>query len=295
MDLHQLRIFSLIFRLRSFSQAAAALHLRQPTVSDHVKSLEEELGCRLFDRTGRTVLPTREAERLNGPVLEILEKVEALKREIGRHRGEISGELVIGASSIPGTYVLPPLITAFKRLHPAVQFQLLVSDSREIVKQVNGHRLLLGLVGTRYPDGRIRYIPFMEDELVAVCSPSLIKGMSLSLRDFLRYPMVQREEGSGTRQEMERLLEKGGLAGEKIPWAGVFDSTEGVKQAVRAGLGTAILSRLSVREELQYGKLKEIRLLDLEMKRKLYVIRHPRRTLPPVYTAFLKFLRSRPL
>lgn len=101
MDIHQLKVFSSVFRHRSFSKASEELHLTQPTVSDHIMTLEKEFDCKLFDRLGRTIMPTSEAEVLYNNAVEIIEKADALKGALGRFRKEIAGELAIGASTSP--------------------------------------------------------------------------------------------------------------------------------------------------------------------------------------------------
>jgi DNA-binding transcriptional LysR family regulator len=108
MDLHHLKIFVSVFKNRSFSKASQDLSLTQPTVSDHIQTLERELKCKLFDRLGRTILPTKEAEILSLYAAEVIDKAEALKEALGILRKEVEGELVLGASTIPGTYLIPP-------------------------------------------------------------------------------------------------------------------------------------------------------------------------------------------
>jgi len=290
MDLHRLRVFAAVFKHRSFSKASRELFLTQPTISDHIKALEEEFGCSLFDRMGRSIIPTREAQVLYERALEILAKAAALKDMVGKCRGEVQGELIIGASTIPGTYVAPALLAAFKGKYPAVRFELIVSDSREIIDKVAAHELLLGMVGADLGNKEVRYRPFIEDELIAVASPALIAADRLSLGDFLEYPLVNRERGSGTRREFEKILQRHEISLDKLKIAGIFGSTEAVKQAVKAGLGTAILSRLSVTDEIKYHTLKEIKLPGLELRRHFYIITHKKRTLPLAYQTFLEGL-----
>ncbi|RPJ05682.1 MAG: LysR family transcriptional regulator, partial [Deltaproteobacteria bacterium] len=212
MDLHHLRIFLSVFRHRSFSKASRDLCLTQPTISDHIQTLENELKCRLFDRLGRTILPTKEAEVLNLYASEVLEKADELKRVIGDLNKEIDGELVIGASNIPGNYLLPPLMASFHKKFPSVSFQVLISDSRGVVEQITRHDLLMGIVGAQIRSGQLQYLPLMEDDLIAVVSPSLTPGTQMGLEDLLRYPIILREEGSGTLRETERILEEKGFS-----------------------------------------------------------------------------------
>lgn len=293
MDIHQLKVFTSVFKNRSFSKASDELHLTQPTISDHIKTLEEELDCRLFDRLGRIIIPTKEAEALYTHAMEIIEKANITKDLIERFKKELRGELVIGASTIPGTYLMPSLIAGFIRKHPSVSFQIFISDSKDIGEKVLKHELLLGVVGTKFINGEINHLPFVEDELIVVSSPSLIKDDTLTLKDLIKFPMILREEGSGTRNELEKILETNGFTLEDFKIAGVFGSTDAVKQAVKAGLGFSVLSKLSVTDELKHKILKEIKLTDIhQMKRKFYIVIHKKRTLPFLYNNFLKFLKT---
>lgn len=292
MDIHQLKVFTSVFKNRSFSRASEELHLTQPTISDHVKTLEEELDCKLFDRLGRTIIPTKEAEALYSHAMEIIEKANVTKDIIGRFKKEITGELIIGASTIPGTYLMPSLMAAFKKKNPAVSFQICISDSKGIGEKILKHELLLGVVGTKFSNGNINHIPFVEDELVVVSSSLLIKNDTITLKDLIKFPMIFREEGSGTRRELEKILESKGITLEDIKIAGIFGSTDAVKQAVKAGLGFSVLSKLSVIDELKHNILKEINLTDMQMKRKFYIVTHKKRTLPFLYNVFLEHVKT---
>jgi DNA-binding transcriptional LysR family regulator len=292
MDIHQLKVFASVFKNRSFSRASEELHLTQPTISDHVKTLEEELDCKLFDRLGRTIIPTKEAEALYSHAMEIIEKANVTKDIIGRFKKEPTGELIVGASTIPGTYLMPSLMATFQKKYPAVTFQIFISDSKEIGEKVLKHELLLGVVGTKFSNGDINHIPFVEDELIVVSSPFLIKNDTITLKDLIKFPMILREEGSGTRRELEKILESKGVTLEDIKIAGIFGSTDAVKQAVKAVLGFSVLSKLSVTDELKHKVLKEIKLTDIQMKRKFYIITHKKRTLPLLYNAFLEHVKT---
>ncbi|MDP3260022.1 MAG: selenium metabolism-associated LysR family transcriptional regulator [Thermodesulfovibrionales bacterium] len=292
MDIHHLKVFLSVFKNKSFSKASEELSLTQPTISDHVKSLEEELNCKLFDRLGRTIMPTKEAEVLYSHAMEITEKADNIKDVIGQFKKEITGELVIGASTIPGTYLMPAIISSFKKKYPSVFFRIAIADSEEIIKKVLKHELLIGIVGSKLGNEQIHYMPFMEDELIVVSAPSMLKKERTTLNELIKFPMVLREEGSGTRRETEKILEERGISFEDIKISGIFGSTDAIKQAVKEGLGVSILSRLSVKDELKYGILKEIKLTNIEMKRKFYIVTHKKRTLPAAYKMFLEHVTS---
>jgi len=291
MELHHLRIFLSVFKNRSFSKASVELRLAQPTISEHIKTLERELNCSLFERLGKKINPTLEADALYNHALEIVEKADSVKSILGRLKHEVSGELIVGASTIPGTYLLPELMLDFKRKHPGVSFQVRAGDSREIVQQVVSHHVLLGIVGSKIVDANISYTPFMEDELILVAAPSFIKSNRISPTDLCKYPMVLREEGSGTRREAERLLGGQGVSCGSLKVAGIFGSTDAVKQAAKVGLGLTILSRYAVTEELKHKLLKEVKLAAPPMKRTFYIVTHKKRSLPLLYSLFLDHLK----
>lgn len=292
MDIHQLRVFASVFKNKSFSEASKKLYLTQPTISAHIRALEEELSCKLFDRLGRTIIPTREAEILYSHAVEIIEKADSIKDALGQFKKEITGKLIIGASTIPGAYLLPSVMTVFQKRYPSISFQILISDSAEIVSSVSKHELLLGIVGAKLGNEHINYMPFVEDELIAVSSASLIKSNEITLKELISFPMVFREEGSGTRREIEKFLEDRGISRGSIKIAGIFGSTDAVKQAVKAGLGVSILSKFSVIDELEHNVLREIKLSDIQMKRKFYIVTHKKRTLPAAYNIFLEHIIS---
>jgi DNA-binding transcriptional LysR family regulator len=292
MDIHQLRVFTSVYKNRSFSKASEELYLTQPTISDHIKTLEEELDCKLFDRLGRTIIPTKEAEVLYSHALEIIERANTLKEVINQTKKEIKGELIIGASTIPGTYLLPSIMAAFQKKYPPVSFKIFISDSREIVDKVSKHELLLGIVGAKIGDEQTNYIPFIEDELIVISSPFLINNNTITLKELIQFPMVIREEGSGTRRETEKILDGKGLSLSDIKIGGIFGSTDAIKQAVKSGMGFSILSRFSVIDEIRHKTLKEIKLTDIQMKRKFYIVAHKKRTLPFLYNSFLEYLKT---
>lgn len=290
MDIHQLRVFVSVYKNRSFSRASEQMHLTQPTISDHIRSLEQEFECRLFDRLGRSILPTQEAETLYLHAVDIIERAEAIRDVVGQFRAAPSGTVLVGASTIPATYLLPRLLASFHVQYPDISYQVSVADSRGIVNRVLNHDYLIGVVGTRLSNPYLNYTPICDDELIVIASPSAGAGRTLSLHELMREPMVVREEGSGTRNEIERILAAKKVSFSDLRVSGIFGSTEAVRQAVKAGLGISILSKLAVQDELVSGTLEEITVTGLKMKRQIYLVSHQKRTLPPVYAIFSNHL-----
>jgi DNA-binding transcriptional LysR family regulator len=292
MDLHQLKVFASVFKHRSFSKASEELHLTQPTISNHIKTLEDEFGCKLFDRLGRTIIPTKEAEVLYGQSLEVIEKADELREAISLLKKDLTGQLVVGASTIPGVYLMPCLMAGFQKKHPSISFQIMISDSKGIIDSILQYEMLLGIVGAKFNNEQINYTPFVEDELIVVSSPSVAGAGPITLKELVNIPMVLREEGSGTRKETERFLVGRGVSPEDIKVAGIFGSTDAVKQAVKAGIGVSIVSKFAVSDELKYKILEQIELSDMQMKRRFYIVTHKKRTLPRAYDTLLKHITS---
>jgi DNA-binding transcriptional LysR family regulator len=294
MDIHQFKIFVSVFRQKSFSKASKELDLTQPTISNHVKLLEKEFGLKLFERLGRTIIATKQAKVLYEHAVEIIESADVLKEVIKATGKDTAGRMIIGASTIPGEYLLPEIIFNFRKIHPSVSFDVDISDSGEIIDRVSGHELLMGIVGTKLPYDQIEYTGFIDDELIVVSSPSSAVRHRIKLNELVRLPMILREEGSGTRREFEILLDKKGISIDAFNVSGVLDSTDAVKQAVKAGLGVSIVSKLSVDDELRHKILKEIKLTDIEIKRRFYLVTHKKRTLPGLYAAFMEHVLTGP-
>ncbi len=290
MDIHQMRVFAAVYRHRSFSKASRELHLTQPTVSNHVANIEKELGCRLFDRAGRRTSPTEEAKSLYPGVQDILDRLDNLKDAVGGLRGGLEGELLIGASSIPATYIFPAIAAAFRAKHPGVSFHVRVSDTAGITDMVVNHELLLGVVGAKMEHGRLRYQPLTEDELLLIAPPGLKLKPRVDLANTRRHPFLLRESGSGTRRIMLEYLARQGVTLNDLDVAAVLGSTDAVKQAVKSGLGVSVVSRFAVADEVADGKLTASRIVGLSMVRPFYAITHKRRSLPRRYAEFLEYM-----
>src|SRR5262244_1508666 len=168
MDLRRLEVFAKVAELGSFSRAAEALFLTQPTVSEHVRALEDEVGLTLLDRLGRGATPTPAGQLLLGYARRILALSREAKQAIERFQGRMSGQLVVGGSTIPGEYVLPTLIGQFKSKYPDISISLLIGDSRQVSAWVDDGRAEVGVVGARPSLRTLVSRELMPDELVVV-------------------------------------------------------------------------------------------------------------------------------
>ncbi|WP_456434503.1 selenium metabolism-associated LysR family transcriptional regulator [Thermosulfuriphilus sp.] len=293
LDLRQLQVFAKVYEKKSFSRAAEEVFLTQPTVSGHIKALEEFLGVRLFDRLGREVLPTKAGEILYPFAKRVLSLVSEAEREIRLFLGVDKGRLEIGGSTIPGQYILPGLVGAFKKSYPGLELKLLIGDTRSVAEAVAGGAIELGIVGAKLSAlEELSFEPCCEDELVLAASSSFKLNEPLETEDLPQLPLIIREAGSGTRLTAEEALKEKGLSLAQFKIVAEMGSTEAVKQALKAGLGVSFISRRAIEEDLHSGRLKIVSVNGLYVRRKFYLIRHRARSLSPAAEAFIEFLRK---
>ncbi len=294
MDLRALEVFCKVVELRSFSRAAEAVYLTQPTVSGHIKALEAELGLQLLDRAGKTVTPTQAGELLYGYARRLLALRDEAQQAISEHKGGLKGHLVIGGSSIPGAYILPPLVVAFKREHPDVTITLSVGGSHEVVRRVIEGTLEMGMVGARFEEGRVAYEPYAQDELVlavAASHPWARRG-TVRLEELPQQPFIMRERGSGTRKVMEEALAAHALDPSGLHVVLEVTGNEAVRQALKAGAGVAVISRRAIQDDVRCKMIAVLRLHGVKLSRDFYLVTHKSRSRSPLAAAFLRFLHE---
>jgi DNA-binding transcriptional LysR family regulator len=294
MDLRLLEIFCRVCEEKSFSKAAERLRLSQPTVSSHISTFEQQVGARLLDRLGREVVPTRVGTLLYEHGRRIMEAKRLLMEDLDRMLHRLEGQLRIGASTIPGEYLLAPLIRDFHSAHPRIEIQLMIRDTAEILEKVRDGGVELGFVGAQRDDfPEIHYQDFAADRLVLV-APDAGRWRELSeigFEELCREPMVIRESGSGTRTIFERRLQQLGHSPDELHVVAEMGSTSAVKQAVLAGVGIAILSDLAVQSEIRTGLLKTVSLRKVDpLERRFFTAIHRRRARSPLCEVFLAWL-----
>lgn len=300
MDIRRLEAFRKVYELGSFSKAGQDLFLSQPTISAHVLSLEQELGTQLFDRLGRTILPTQAGDILYKHALQAFAALESATAEIGLLQQRVAGEILIGGSTIPATYLLPQRLAEFRKLYPDVRVRLTVGDSQDIITAIQNGSLALGVVGAILPDPDLVFTHLQDDDLIIACSRSLpeyqafVKSGAEQLpADLLhQWPWVLREQGSGTRRALELALSSLGLDLRSFSPAIEARSHEAVVQCALHGLGLCVTSRIAAAPCLAKGDLIPIEIPGLQMQRSFQIVRHAKRHLFPAMRYFIDFLNS---
>ena len=294
MDLRRLEIFAKVAELGSFSRAAQALSLTQPTVSEHVRALEDELGLQLLDRLGRGAAPTRAGQLLLGYAQRMLALSREAHQALDHFQGRLSGELIIGGSTIPGEYVLPSLIGQFKAKQADISIVLLIGDSRQVSEWVDDGRVEVAVVGARPTPRTLEARELMADELVVVvpADHAWARLATVALADLQAEPMVVRERGSGSREALERALGSASTSLAALRVVAEMGSTEAVKQAVRAGVGVSLISKRAVEVECAAGLVSCVKITNMPVARSFYLVTHRERSRSPLALAFLSFLES---
>jgi len=294
MDLWQLNIFCKVVELKGFSKAAKAVHLSQPTISSHIKDLENHFECQLIDRLDKKAVPTKAGELLYNYACKLISLRDETETAMAEFQGKIKGRLFIGGSTIPGGYILPRLIGAFTKDYPEVTISLSIGDTDQIIQDILSGVLEFGIVGAKTSDKKILQEKLIEDEMRLIVSAdhkwSRKKSMNLTM--MFQEPFIIRERGSGTLKSIQLSLLDKGYSSEDLNIIAEMGSTEAVIQGIKSKVGISILSTIAVAEELQAGTLKALTIKELNLKRSFYITRHRHRSASPLSKAFMEFLKK---
>ena len=258
----RLQVFHTVARLLSFTKAAETLHMTQPAVTFQVRQLEEYFNTRLFDRTHNRISLTDAGRRVFEYADRIFSLYGEMENAVRAMTGEISGVLLIGASTTIAEYMLPALLGDFKSKYPDVNIHLKVSNTDGIVTMVENNVIDLGVVEAPVLNKNLVVETCRMDQLVAIVPHNhpLAASSAVTIQQLLEYPFICREEGSGTREVINEYMTLAGLNPGNINVSMELGSPEAIKGAVEAGMGVSIVSRATIHKELQLGSLVEVNL-----------------------------------
>lgn len=259
----RLQVFHTVARLLSFTKAAEVLHMTQPAVTFQVRQLEDQFNTRLFDRTHNRISLTEAGERVFDYAERIIHLYTEMENSVHELTGETRGMLLIGASTTVAEYFLPPLLGEFKRSYPGIDLRMRVSNTEGIIAMVENNVVDLGVVEGPVANRNLIVELCRMDSLVAVVPPghALATAAAIPVERLLDYPMITREEGSGTREVIADHMRACGLDPDQMQIAMEMGSPEAVKGAVESGIGMAVVSRATIAKELRMGSLVSV---DLE-------------------------------
>jgi DNA-binding transcriptional LysR family regulator len=258
----RLQVFHTVARLLSFTKAADSLHMTQPAVTFQVRQLEEYFNTRLFDRAHNRISLTEAGKRVYEYAEDIFDLYAKMENAVRDITGEISGILIIGASTTIAEYMLPSLLGDFKKKYPDITVQLRVSNSDGIVTMVENNDIDLGVVESPVLNKNLVVEECRKDRLVAIVPPQhpLSGNEKVTIKELLEHDYIAREEGSGTREVIHEHLADAGYKSADLHVAMELGSPEAIKGAVEAGMGVSIVSEVSIHKELQLGTLVALEL-----------------------------------
>jgi DNA-binding transcriptional LysR family regulator len=258
----RLQVFHTVARLLSFTKAAESLHMTQPAVTFQVRQLEEYFNTRLFDRTHNRISLTAAGERVYEYAAQIFDLYAKMDNAVRDMTGEISGVLIIGASTTIAEYMLPALLGDFKKKYPDINVHLKVSNSDGIVSMVENNDIDLGVVEAPVVNKNLVVENCRNDRLVAVVPPTheLAGKKKLNVKELIEHAYIAREEGSGTREVIEEYLASTGMKPADMSIAMELGSPEAIKGAVEAGMGVSIVSEVTIHKERHLGTLVSLEL-----------------------------------
>jgi DNA-binding transcriptional LysR family regulator len=294
--LPHLETFSEAAERGSFTAAARALGLSQAAVSQRIQQLEATLRTALFSRAAGRVTLTDAGRRLHAYARRILDLTAEARAAVTGTAGEVGGELLLAASSVPGQHLLPQTLATFHKQHPSVQVRVSVSDTDAVLHQVEHGQAHLGLVGGQGGGSHLEFRRFACDELVLVVPKGhpWWRRKEVAVSDLVAQPLIQREPGSGSRRCLQRSLQRLGVVTSGLNVVLELGSSEAIKEAVAEGLGVAVLSRRAVRNEVRAGRLKAVRVAGLTLDRDIYIVRDRRRVLAGPAELFLALVGPEP-
>lgn len=282
----QIQVFIAIAKVENTTQAAETLFLTQSACSMALTNLEKQLGVELFERHGRKLILNDNGKLLLPKAVNIIQAIEEAQTLISSPKDrKLTGQLIIGASSTIGNYILPKIIGDFSNQHAQTKLTLQVSNTKNIIRQLLKFNIDIGMIEGHCYDPQIKVIPWKQDELVMIASPhhSLCHKKRLTLDDLKSAPWILREPGSGTREKIEEIM------GSQLNIFLELGHTEAIKQAVMNGFGISCLSQATVKKSLKNRELLALKTPFLKLTRAFYILLHKEKQETELLKSFLEY------
>lgn len=289
MTLRHLHIFMKVCDEGSMSGAAERLYISQPSVSQAISELERHYEVRLFERLGKKLYLTQGGQKLLNYARHIINLYNEAEREM--HEIKTGGTLRIGASITIGTYILFDIIKKFKELKQNIVIEPVVDNTAVIEGMLLKDEIDFGIVEGAVHSSDLIVSPIMEDELVLICSPRhpWVESKAVKAKDLENKGFIVREEGSGTRELFESVMDSNGIKWFKTA---VLNNTESIKNAVAADMGISMISKIAITKELDMGELASVKLEGLKFKRSFSIVYHKNKYISSVMKSFFELCKA---
>ncbi len=294
MNLEYLRTFIDVIKLGSFSEVAKKLSISQPAVSFQIQKIEQELGARLIDRRQKKLMLTEAGKRLLYFAEQFDAEYQVLLHDLEHLKEGVAGNLVISASTIPGDFILPHIVSEFKKRHPAVDIQLVITDSAKVIESIKSDEYDLGFCGLSPEDPSLETFKVAEDEITLIAFPEhpFVSRKHISIHELSSEPLIFREPTSGTQRSVEAMLLNTGFDLSQCKPALILGTTEAVITAVEARSGIAFVSNLAIKKSIALGLLKEVKIEGATFKRDFFCIFKKQRIASRLLEEFIVFIKN---
>lgn len=292
MDFKQLKSFSAVVEYRSFSKAAEHLNMAQPTISTHIRQLEEELGGRLLLRTTKSIEITPQGWQTYRYAVKILNLRDCILENCSANARSI---LRLGASTVPATYILPDVLPRYAEDRPDTYFVISQSDSRTVIDAVSDGQFDVGIVGMCAEREGLICVPLCENPMVLITPVTeyylnLHKSHHTTIEQLLREPIVMREKGS--RKSASDFLQTMGICEDDLNVVARVNDQEAVKNMVAKGMGVSLISEIAARDFVRERRVLKFDLPNYRSTQKLHLVYRDRFGVQPEVTRFVAFLRQ---
>ncbi len=294
MEDSRLKAFCLIVEMKSFSRAAEAAFVTQSAMSHLIKNLEDELGGKLLNRSGKTITPTSAGKILYDHAKKILEGYKSLENDIYNVVKKIKGPLYLGASTTVAKYLLPQVFYDFSRNYPEAQLNLSVSGPEKVVSELQQGKIDIGIVEGNIKDKRIIFREIARDEIVLIASDGnpLTKRKIVAPQYLMDQSFILPEAGSGTREFIDEFLSIMKIEPQDINVIMTLSDPELLVQMVQSGLGIAFVSKWSIFKTIKEGTIKILKMPGKRLYRKFYFVVPDKEPSTMVARTFLEFVKG---
>ena len=294
MELKHLLSYATVVRLGSFSRAAEELYIAQPTISLHIRQLEEELRTRLLVRTTKSIEVTDKGREVYECAVSILQLRDWIAEKCAEGERRI---IRLGASTIPSAYILPEVLPAYVKQHPATYFTIDQGDSRSVTEKLEEGVIDIGLVGMKPASSELTAEPFYEDTVVIITPVrepflSMKDNRSATVRKLFEAPVILREEGSGSLKAANTFLENAGYSEDDLHVAARTNDPEAIKNLVVQGLGISMISSKAAEDYARENRLLVFSFPELSGRRLLYAATKKHAVLTERARDFIRYLRQ---
>lgn len=278
MDLHQLFVFTKVVEHKSFSKAADDIFLSQSTVSSHIQALERTLNVNLFDRVGRENILTPAGERLYQWALKLLLLKDQAMLDLKEGATELKGMIRIAASSVPGQFMIPKMVKLFREQLPKATFHINQSSSKNVAEKVLNGLVDFGILGEKYENDKLCYIPLLKENLVLITSQHSDIVGPVNILDIIKYPFIMRHSDSGTNSLIEKFLKKNHISKDQLNIVAYTESSQSLIQFVLQEIGIAIISEMAAIEYYDRSLLKVHEINGFNDERYFYLVYNKNKT-----------------